>query len=363
MGSVAQQPMDSSRATLLVSIDSALAIAEKANARKHAPATYARAKAFRRLADSLSRVSPDNLTSAREMALQAVEMARHASVLANRITADDRERYTRERQWLRYEEELSQLALIIGESLSPTPGPDSAREEFQRALAAYRDLSERREEELRRIESAMREFCVKAGVQISANATRGELFAAVEDEFTALVQELDDLRGRIRHTERTLAQTQQEKEAADAILAAQEAAERTFGEVKGLFTPAEALVLRNASDDIVIRLRGLIFESGESKLTEDHNTLLAKVVDAMSRYPSAKTIVEGHTDNVGLPSNNQKLSEKRAQEVMEYLVTATARPSEDFQGVGYGAEKPVANNATAQGRAENRRIDIVIVRR
>jgi len=83
------------------------------------------------------------------------------------------------------------------------------------------------------------------------------------------------------------------------------------------------------------------------------------VVETAMRCPSAPIDVIGHTDAEGDEPANQLLSERRAEAVVDYLVRA-GLPAERFTALGAGSLRPVASNATAEGRAQNRRIEFVV---
>ena len=89
--------------------------------------------------------------------------------------------------------------------------------------------------------------------------------------------------------------------------------------------------------------------------------LLAKVQEVVKMYPNAHFTIEGHTDTLGDPSSNVTLSEKRSYAVMQYLRQSMLLPMDHVKSIGYGADHPVASNTTTDGRAKNRRIDIVIM--
>jgi OOP family OmpA-OmpF porin len=72
-------------------------------------------------------------------------------------------------------------------------------------------------------------------------------------------------------------------------------------------------------------------------------------------------MVEGHTDASGVQSDNMALSEKRAFAVMQYLRQSLLIPADKIKSIGYGADRPVASNQTKDGRAKNRRIDIIVM--
>jgi len=89
---------------------------------------------------------------------------------------------------------------------------------------------------------------------------------------------------------------------------------------------------------------------------QTHHTRSTKIKD----YPNAKFEVNGHTDNVGKPASNKKLSEARAKAVVDALVARGINPA-NLTAQGFGDTKPVASNKTAKGRAENRRTEVIYV--
>jgi outer membrane protein OmpA-like peptidoglycan-associated protein len=86
---------------------------------------------------------------------------------------------------------------------------------------------------------------------------------------------------------------------------------------------------------------------------------MAKVSGILLAYPGLKIQLEGHTDSVGSDEYNQKLSEERAEAVREYLVSQGV-PGDTVTAAGFGKSKPVADNSTAQGRQQNRRVEMVV---
>jgi|GEM_PF-2714903 len=82
------------------------------------------------------------------------------------------------------------------------------------------------------------------------------------------------------------------------------------------------------------------------------------VADDLKKNPDKKVRVEGHTDDVGTSASNQKLSQERADGVRRQLISQGAKP-EQVTAIGFGEDKPIADNKTADGRAKNRRVEIV----
>jgi outer membrane protein OmpA-like peptidoglycan-associated protein len=84
---------------------------------------------------------------------------------------------------------------------------------------------------------------------------------------------------------------------------------------------------------------------------------IKNLADFLTQYPQTTTVVEGHTDSVGSDAYNQTLSERRANAVRDVLVNQYGVGGERVNAVGYGETRPVADNATAEGRAVNRRVE------
>jgi len=104
----------------------------------------------------------------------------------------------------------------------------------------------------------------------------------------------------------------------------------------------------------------LTFETGAATLAESSREQLAAVGAILAAYPAVKLKIGGYTDNVGDPAFNQKLSEQRAANVRAALVGQGAAPDR-LAAEGYGEQYPLGDNATAEGRAQNRRISMRVV--
>jgi len=102
------------------------------------------------------------------------------------------------------------------------------------------------------------------------------------------------------------------------------------------------------------------FAFDKYELTPEAKMGLDKNLDKLNSQPDLNIVIQGHTDSIGTENYNQKLSEQRAQAVYEYLISKGFSP-ERMQTVGYGESRPVADNTSAQGRASNRRSEIIAV--
>jgi len=107
-------------------------------------------------------------------------------------------------------------------------------------------------------------------------------------------------------------------------------------------------------------LYGIHFEAGKATILPDSESVLGEVAKMLQQNPDIKVSVEGHTDNVGSATSNQTLSEKRAQAVVAWL-TAHGIDASRLSAKGWGSNKPVEDNTTEDGRAKNRRVELVKV--
>ena len=101
------------------------------------------------------------------------------------------------------------------------------------------------------------------------------------------------------------------------------------------------------------------FASGRADLPAASLPLLGKVAEVAKSLKASEIKVEGHTDSVGNADLNKSLSEQRAGAVASYLKTNGFQAT-DVQAQGYGFEKPIATNKSKEGRAQNRRVDVII---
>lgn len=109
-----------------------------------------------------------------------------------------------------------------------------------------------------------------------------------------------------------------------------------------------------------IRLEGVNFETNSDRLLPQANRVLDQAAAALRKYPDLVVEVAGHTDAQGDANYNLGLSERRAETVRDYLITNGANP-DSLSARGYGETEPVADNGTAEGRAQNRRVELRII--
>lgn len=119
-------------------------------------------------------------------------------------------------------------------------------------------------------------------------------------------------------------------------------------------------VTRPSEGEIDVRLTGdILFDYNSSALRPESRRTLDELGENFRQYPDNEVIIEGHTDSTGGDAYNQKLSERRAASVADYLIDRGV-PNRNVTVYGYGEMRPKASNDTAEGRQLNRRVEIHI---
>ncbi|RMF95740.1 MAG: hypothetical protein D6727_10035 [Gammaproteobacteria bacterium] len=283
----------------------------------------------------VDRLAPRTMDKARALLAQAENQ-----LTRNRYDTDEPRNLAREAKY-----EVSH-AMYLAKALEPVRADDVTLEEF--ALAA--------EQPLQRIASRL-----DAVAEFDEGPDKpAQLILARIDGLQKQARELAEARAQIADLQQELQQMEQQLGTQSQRLAAQEEQRRRIRQIESLFAPGEAEVFTQGRN-ILIRPIGLVFPSGSAQIEPRYFGLLRKVQDAIRTFPNATIVIEGHTDSYGSDAVNMKLSQARAEAVREYLLANVRELApEDVQAVGYGETRPVANNETVEGRAKNRRIDIVL---
>ncbi len=118
-------------------------------------------------------------------------------------------------------------------------------------------------------------------------------------------------------------------------------------------------VTRDTARGLIVNMPDVLFDTGKSTLHQEAREKLAQISGILLAYPDLRIAVEGHTDSVGSDDMNQTLSEQRANSVRDYLATENV-PTTSMTSQGFGKTRPVATNDTAEGRQQNRRVELVV---
>lgn len=191
----------------------------------------------------------------------------------------------------------------------------------------------------------------------------GRLSANLESTQQSLQEKEGQLmrtEGALKQTAGALQQTQgvlQSKQEQLAMASMQVRFQQAMDEARQMVPQSDALVYQQGNT-LVFRLKRINFKSGTAVIPDSSKPLLSKVDAIIRKLDAEKVIVQGHTDSVGAAEVNMKLSKDRAIAVADYLSSlGGGYPLED---VGYGETNPIASNETAEGRATNRRVDLVV---
>lgn len=121
----------------------------------------------------------------------------------------------------------------------------------------------------------------------------------------------------------------------------------------------QVLQTTESARGLIVNMSDVLFDFNKYTLKTEAREKLAKVSGILLAYPNLKLQVEGYTDNIGSDDYNQKLSEQRADAVRDYLVSQSV-PDGNVTAAGYGKNDPIADNTTNSGRAQNRRVQLVV---
>jgi outer membrane protein OmpA-like peptidoglycan-associated protein len=182
--------------------------------------------------------------------------------------------------------------------------------------------------------------------QVRAEATYK---ASLEQTSKQVAQQSSDYAQQLSLTQQQLQQNSEQLEQVRAKAARAEA------------ELLEQEALREDAGRLVISLSGVLFESGGDRLSKPAELRLDTVVQALGAYPDRPITIEGYTDSQGSDATNRELSQRRADAVREYLEQHGVEPRR-VRAVGKGEANPVASNETAEGRATNRRVEIIVER-
>jgi len=309
------------RAAELVAIESnylsgarrLIADAKRDRVDRYAPKTLARAENL--LAEAETRLRTDRYDTdlPRSLAREANYEARHSMYLAERVRAMDDRDITGEELLLEAEEPVTRISGRIGLVAELDAGFEAPTAAIIEAIDAYENDRE----------------------LLSQNTER---VAFLEDEMSRLEARLGD-------------ESEQRK--------LQEQIQQRFEQLAAVFTRDEAVVLRRGND-VIVRM-SLNFDSGSAVIQPAYFPLLRKIQTAIDVFPDSEVEIQGHTDSFGADATNLVLSEQRAGAVQQYLMAnMDDLGSTRITAVGFGETVPLANNETPEGRARNRRIDLLI---
>jgi outer membrane protein OmpA-like peptidoglycan-associated protein len=324
----------------------AILIAKAAQADKYAPDVMEKAESSLKQAEEYQLRRREAKPTAM-MARDAVQRAEDARALA--VKRAEEERLENERQAAAAREAAARQA---------------AAEEAERRAKAE---EERRAEEARRV-----------AAELERAKAEAERLRAEADREAAERRRLDEERRRME-AELAAARAEQERRRLEderqKALLQEEAARKLAEEARAMAARAEqekvalrerlfaqfnqVLETRDTERGLVVNMGDLLFDVGKATLRLDAREKLARLSGLVLAHPGLRLDAEGYTDSTGSDALNQRLSEQRAEAVRAYL-ESQGIPAENLSARGFGKENPVADNSTAKGRQQNRRVEIIV---
>ena len=181
-------------------------------------------------------------------------------------------------------------------------------------------------------------------------------------------EETEQAQEREAESARTAHQAREEANQAKALAAssataanlARREADLASEQADSLRRQLENLQLRQTESGVVVTLGDVLFESGQTDLRQEAQSSLVEVVDLLQSEPDKKIRIEGHTDSTGDAATNLEISAKRANGVLDALVSLGVDPAR-VTTAGMGEDFPIASNDTEEGRTQNRRVDVILL--
>ena len=305
------------------------------------------------------------------VAREAVQMAEDARIIT--VKKIDEERLANERQAGAEREALveSQRAEAQANAARVAQDADAARlaaqseaDRVERENAAKMETA-RNEADRAKLDSDTRMAAAKNEADRLKNENDARMAAAQNEadrlkrdsdaQMAAAQTEADRLK-RENDAQRASAQADLDRAAKDKAQAEAEKADLRAQ----LLTQFNAILqTRDTARGLIVNMSDVLFDTAKFSLRPLAREKLAKVAGIVSGHPGLRLDVEGHTDSVGGDEYNQRLSEQRGSSVRDYLIQQ-GMPGSSVTTKGFGKAEPVASNDTAQGRQQNRRVELVI---
>jgi outer membrane protein OmpA-like peptidoglycan-associated protein len=310
----------------------AVRIARAAKAERYAGATLAKAEADLKQAEDYYK-RKQGRTPIGTVAREAVQTAEEARVMS--LKREEEERVESEK-----EAAAAREAQAKAEAESESQRRQQAETERTNAEQAKAEAERAREEAERAKQES--DLAAQKAAQEKQEAQAAQAAALAQQQ--ALEAENEKAQSRAEEAE----QGRQKAEAEKAEMRA-----RLMQQLNAV------LVTRDTARGLVSTMPDVLFETNSFILKPAARESLAKVAGIFLAYPDLRLEVDGHTDSVGSDSYNQQLSEKRAASVRDYI-TQQGIPISSVVIQGFGKTQPVASNATAAGRRQNRRVELVV---
>ena len=313
----------------------AVRIARLANADKYSGAAFT--KAAQSLQEAETAYRQKQKQSVITYARDAAQNAEDARVMA--VKKQEEERATRDA--------AAREAKARADAEAEAQRRQQAEDERAKAEQAKAEAERMRQEA---------EAAAQQAAQAKAQAEQAKVEA--EQARAAAVAQQQTLADQAEKAKQAAAQAEQLRQQAEAQRAQAER-EKADLRAKLLQQLNSVLETHDTARGLIANMGDVLFQIGKYELKPEARERLAKVSGILLAYPSLRVAIEGHTDSVGSDDYNQRLSEMRAEAVRDYFVQQGVSAS-SITAQGFGKTQPIADNATADGRQRNRRVELVL---
>jgi outer membrane protein OmpA-like peptidoglycan-associated protein len=352
---IAARRLDDDRAPLeLHEARNAILLSRLASADRYAADVFGNAERLLAEAERAQEKKRSRKTIAM-VAREAVQRAEDARLIA--IQRQDEERLALEREAAARREaqvraDLQSEADRRARAEADRQAAEQARLDAERATERTRREAEMAAERARREADAIaaqtaRERAAADAARLAAEQARAEAEAA-----SAKLRQEREAAEAARQA--ALAETERMRQRADA-------AERDQAELRAKLQAQLNSILETREDarGLIVSMPDVLFDFDRYSLRQGAREKLARVAGIVLAYPDLRLEVEGHTDSLGTDEYNQRLSERRADSVLSYLREQGINPS-SIVARGFGEARPIVTNDTAEGRQQNRRVELVV---
>jgi outer membrane protein OmpA-like peptidoglycan-associated protein len=321
--------IDSKTPLELFEARNAVRIAKNASADKYAAFIFSKAGQQMMHAEEVYR-QKQNRAAVEAAAKEAVETAEEARLMAVKKKAED--------------EAAGEAAAREAKARADADAEAKRRNDAEIARAQAEEARAAAEQAKAEAEKMKQEALAAAEEAQAAKAAAEKAQAEAVAQQQVLAAEADKARASAAQSENLRQQAEKEK---------QELRGRLLQQLNSV------LATRDSARGLIANMSDVLFRSGSVELLPAARERLAKVSGIVMAYPSLHVSIEGHTDSVGSDEYNQDLSERRAQSVRDYFVRGGI-PEGAVDARGFGKAEPVASNETAEGRQQNRRVELVL---
>jgi outer membrane protein OmpA-like peptidoglycan-associated protein len=278
---------------------------------------------------------------------KAMGQMKRADSLATMKNVDKKELISQSREVVQTADDAREISVKRVDEVRMNAAKELEAAKLASAQAASRNDAQARMEAQRAAADAQRQQ-----QSAQAESDRNRAIAADANQATADAQQAQ--RNAEAESERNrLAAAASDQQLQQSVLDREELRAKLLRQFNLIFAT------QDTARGLIVNLSDVLFDTGKSTLLPGAREKLAKISGIVLAYPDLRLGIEGYTDSVGSDASNQLLSEQRAGSVLDYL-TKSNIPASSMTSQGFGETQPVASNDTAEGRQQNRRVELVV---